>query len=551
MRQPARGRGRQSGVTLVEVLVALVLFALIGAAGFSMLDQILRVQARTDGRLERLAEMQRAMHLITSDFMQAHGGSLAFADGAVTFRRGAAPTDAAVRYALDGTALTRSLARGFGEAPARQVLVTGVAGLAWRFYAPTTGWTTTWPPGPTERPSQPRGGRRRDHPLRPRTRRQAAAHRHPARRGGAAVSRPRDAGVVLVNVLVLLGLAASVVYAMLALADLSIARSRRFAEAGRALALVRAGEQSAIAALRRDMIEAPAIDHPGEAWTAVAQAGVDIGGGAFELQIADAQDRFNLNSLRGGGLQARQTLDAIVAHLELPEETAERIADSLERDGPLRELGELARRAGIPPEEVALLRHARLGAARPGRGQRQRRLAGPARRPLAERGAGPRARRHPPPRRLPRARGPGGRGHSPAARRRLRVGLLHRAHLRARRRHPPGDGEPAPAPPRPDRRARGRGGDAPERDGGGGASTAAAVLSWRRSPRARAYIEPGSLGDPGIGSFRYGKAFFSSAALIGAPSVKGTFPTAASLGRQSPRLTLFLSAPSALPIGSG
>ena len=59
---------------------------------------------------------------------------------------------------------------------------------------------------------------------------------------------------------------------MLSLADVSIARSQRFSEAGQALALIRAGEQSAIVALRRDMIEAPDIDHAGEPWNDVAQA---------------------------------------------------------------------------------------------------------------------------------------------------------------------------------------------------------------------------------------------------------------------------------------
>ena len=83
------------------------------------------------------------------------------------------------------------------------------------------------------------------------------------------MTRRRDGGVVLINVLVLLGLAASVVYLMLSLGDLSIARSQRFSEAGQALALIRGGEQSAITALRRDMLEGPGTDHAGESWARI------------------------------------------------------------------------------------------------------------------------------------------------------------------------------------------------------------------------------------------------------------------------------------------
>jgi general secretion pathway protein J len=141
---------REAGVTLVEVLVALVLFALIGGAGLAVLDQVLRVQVRTEGRLERLAEVQRALHLLTVDFMQASGGSLGFADGAVAFRRSDGP---AVRYGFDGTALTRSVAAGAGRA--RQVVLSGVGAASWQFYAPEAGWIDRWPPDPTRPAANP------------------------------------------------------------------------------------------------------------------------------------------------------------------------------------------------------------------------------------------------------------------------------------------------------------------------------------------------------------------------------------------------------------
>lgn len=180
------------------------------------------------------------------------------------------------------------------------------------------------------------------------------------------MTRESDAGVVLVNVLVTLALAASVVTMMLSLADLSVARSQRFSEAGQALALIRSGEQSAIVALRRDMVEAPDIDHRGEAWATIGQRRIEIAGGTFELEVADAQGLFNLNALVGGGLQALQVLDAIVAELGLAPETAARVAATVNVDGPLGELGDLTRRAGIAPADVDAL--GRLATVLPGNG---------------------------------------------------------------------------------------------------------------------------------------------------------------------------------------
>lgn len=153
-RTPANGgRDGEAGATLVEVLVALILLALIGGAGFAVLDQVLRVQARTDGRLERLAEIQRTMHLLAEDFMQAKGGSLAFADGTVAFRRSGGPGGATVRYGAEGAALTRSVRAGSGQA--RQTMLSGLDAMRWQFYAPETGWIDTWPPDPAKPAANP------------------------------------------------------------------------------------------------------------------------------------------------------------------------------------------------------------------------------------------------------------------------------------------------------------------------------------------------------------------------------------------------------------
>lgn len=170
------------------------------------------------------------------------------------------------------------------------------------------------------------------------------------------MSRDRAAGVILINVLVVLGLSAAVVYAMLTLADLGIARSQAFSEAGQGLALVRAGEQSAIAALRRDMIRAPETDNATEPWAKIGQEPISIPGGSFALTIADAQDRFNLNRLTLGDPQSRAVLATLAEAADLPADLPDRLAQSLELDGPLKRTDELVRRIGLTPEQLARLR---------------------------------------------------------------------------------------------------------------------------------------------------------------------------------------------------
>ena len=137
-------RAGEAGVTLVEVLVALALFALIGGAGVAVLDQVIRVQARTEGRLDRLAEIQRAAHLMTLDAMQMGAGTFDLGAGAVSFRRSGGAGDFAVRYALEDGRLMRRLSGAGTEAAQR--LLSDVEALDWQVFAPGAGWSADWPP---------------------------------------------------------------------------------------------------------------------------------------------------------------------------------------------------------------------------------------------------------------------------------------------------------------------------------------------------------------------------------------------------------------------
>lgn len=167
--------------------------------------------------------------------------------------------------------------------------------------------------------------------------------------------RDGKAGVVLINVLVILALTASVVYAMVSLSELSITRSQRFSAASQAQALISAGEASAITALRRDMVEAGQSDHLSEAWALTGQTPVPIEGGRFGLRIEDAQAQFNLNSLPGSGALGLQILDRLITALDLTPDVTARIAARLAQPAPLERLSDLVAEAGLTAEEVALM----------------------------------------------------------------------------------------------------------------------------------------------------------------------------------------------------
>jgi general secretion pathway protein J len=126
MRQP------QAGFSLIEVLVALALFAVIAGAGVSVLDQILRTQTQTDGRLDRLADLQRMMHLVTLDLSLAAPGSVT-GDGAGVAVGG-------ISYALADDVLRRTVG------PATQDLLAGAASVEWQYLDQDRIWGATWPP---------------------------------------------------------------------------------------------------------------------------------------------------------------------------------------------------------------------------------------------------------------------------------------------------------------------------------------------------------------------------------------------------------------------
>lgn len=64
-------RARESGFTLVEVMVALMIFGMIAAAGVSILSFSVRAQAASAARLDDTAALSRTMAALSADMAQA------------------------------------------------------------------------------------------------------------------------------------------------------------------------------------------------------------------------------------------------------------------------------------------------------------------------------------------------------------------------------------------------------------------------------------------------------------------------------------------------
>ena len=156
-----------------------------------------------------------------------------------------------------------------------------------------------------------------------------------------------DRGVALLNVLAVVAVASAAALMMVVTQEQALDRSTAYREATQALTFARGGELSAVAALRRDMAEAPAVDHAREPWAEVEDEGVAIRDGRFTLRVEDAQSRFNINALVSSSPVGVGGFTRVLAAARLPPSYLEPLRLYVQANGPLGSPAELAG-AGLP-----------------------------------------------------------------------------------------------------------------------------------------------------------------------------------------------------------
>ena len=168
-----RAARRQRGFTLIEILVALAVFAILAALAYGALSQTLTSAELLNERMDRLQAVQRTVRLLTQDFMQLTPRPVRDELGdnfepalqtslisgfALEMTRGGwnnpivlpRATLQRVAYRIEEDELIRYhwrvLDRTLANEPIGVTLLDGVDSIVFRFMQSNGDWTEQWPP---------------------------------------------------------------------------------------------------------------------------------------------------------------------------------------------------------------------------------------------------------------------------------------------------------------------------------------------------------------------------------------------------------------------
>jgi general secretion pathway protein J len=159
-----------AGFTLLELLIAVAVFAVVGAMAYGGLHTVMNQQQRTNEHSQRLADLQLAYRIMQRDLEQLvdrqirneYGDRVAGLVGGsgyegVEFSRAGYPNPASflrseiqrVSYIADQDQLLRRswrvLDRGLDSVPDEEVLIEAISDFAIRFLDESDEWQDNWP----------------------------------------------------------------------------------------------------------------------------------------------------------------------------------------------------------------------------------------------------------------------------------------------------------------------------------------------------------------------------------------------------------------------
>lgn len=159
----------ERGFTLLELVIAMAIFALLGLGSWQLLQSVLRAERSTSSHQFELRNLQRAVALIERDAMQMvmspKGRGMTLQRNQLNFQRGnwSNPLDQPrsehmeVSYHLDKQGVLWRDSRGLESSSVRrQTVLQGVSGLSLRLYDANTGWRAEWSTTRAKTSGQPR-----------------------------------------------------------------------------------------------------------------------------------------------------------------------------------------------------------------------------------------------------------------------------------------------------------------------------------------------------------------------------------------------------------
>ena len=147
----------QAGFTLLELVIAMAIFTLLGIGCWRLFDGVVRAERASSAHEQALRSLQRAVALIERDALHVHTSAkspgLTLYPDRLNLRRGnwrnplGQPRSELqdISYRLEQGVLWR-YSQGVGVAGVqKQQLLSDVRAVRWRLFDAKTGWLNAWP----------------------------------------------------------------------------------------------------------------------------------------------------------------------------------------------------------------------------------------------------------------------------------------------------------------------------------------------------------------------------------------------------------------------